>query len=313
MTKRDRILALASGTPCSDYVPAAFFSHFEPSCHRGRAAVEKHLEYFRATGNDLVKVQYEHKYPTSEGLKSPADWASFPLYGRDFYRDQIEVVRGVVEQVKDEAVVIVTLYSALMFAMQASGEETFVKHINEDPEPVARGLDIIAESMTHLIQGCIDAGADGFYASTQGGEAGRLGSSGIFESYIKPVDLRVWETINEKCSLNILHVCDYKSPYSDLSLYLDYPGQIVSASLDLTDRKLTGREISQMFGRPFLGGMDRLAELAIGPTSAIESAARTAIGTGPEAMILGANCTIPSETSWANMAAAVDTAHTYRA
>ena len=38
-------------------VPAAFFLHFDQAYHRGRAAVDKHLEFFRATGMDIVKSQ----------------------------------------------------------------------------------------------------------------------------------------------------------------------------------------------------------------------------------------------------------------
>ena len=56
------------------YVPAAFFIHFDQACHFGQAAVEKHLEYFRHTGMDFVKIQYERVFPPIPDIKRPEDW-----------------------------------------------------------------------------------------------------------------------------------------------------------------------------------------------------------------------------------------------
>ena len=60
MNKRDVILNLLEGGENSRHVPAAFFLHFDPQYHRGQAAVDKHLEFFRYTDMDFVKIQYEH-------------------------------------------------------------------------------------------------------------------------------------------------------------------------------------------------------------------------------------------------------------
>src|SRR3954469_4921464 len=39
------------------------------------------------------------------------------------------------------------------------------------------------------VRACIKEGVDGFYASTQGGEAQRFGNSSVFNNYIKPFDV----------------------------------------------------------------------------------------------------------------------------
>ena len=57
-SRRDAVLALLEKSGRQPYVPAAFFTHFDPAYHFGEAAVRKHLEYFRATGMDFVKIQY---------------------------------------------------------------------------------------------------------------------------------------------------------------------------------------------------------------------------------------------------------------
>jgi len=86
MKKRDAVLSLLDENKKQEYVPAGFFIHFDPSCHFGQAAVDKHLEYFRYTGMDLVKIQYERKFPYKPDIQKPADWANMPLYKKEFFQ-----------------------------------------------------------------------------------------------------------------------------------------------------------------------------------------------------------------------------------
>lgn len=317
MNSRDRVLHLAHhGALADEYMPAAFFLHFPESAHAGQAAIDAHIEYFRATGNDLAKVQYEHNYPPLETISAPGDWSSMPSYGRDFYQDQIDVAAGVVRELKREAVVIVTLYSPFMFAEQTVGAELLARHLAEDAPAVKRGLEIIVQSMRHFIDGCIEAGVDGFYASTQGGEAGRLADPSIFDRYIKPTDLAVWDLFKDRTEINVLHVCDYVAPYRSFDRYTDYPGQIVSAPTELSDdartRHISPSEVAELFGRPFLGGMQRLGVISTGSREAVVRDAQAVIAEGPAAMILGADCTLPPHTDRAKIAAATDVAHSRR-
>jgi len=312
MTRRDRILSLASdGRLPDDYLPAAFFLHFPEDCHTGRAAVEKHVEYFRATGNDIAKIQYEHKYPLLDSIRRSHDWTNMPCYGEEFYADQLDVVEGVVRELGQEAVVIVTLYSPFMFASQTVGREALFRQFADDPAAVRSGLDVIVESMGVFIRGCIERGVDGFYASTQGGERDAVAPE-IFDEYVKPTDLAVWDLFNDRTGVNVLHVCDYHGPYESFDRYVDYPGHIVSAPNEVGGRGVTGQEIAERFGRPVLGGMERLGVISTGPADAVGPAARAAIEGGPDAMILGADCTLAATTDWHNIAVATEVAHTIR-
>ena len=65
MNKRDTLLSLIHDSTPPDYIPAAFFMHFDQAYHTGQAAIDKHLEFFRATGMDFVKIQYEQPWPAS--------------------------------------------------------------------------------------------------------------------------------------------------------------------------------------------------------------------------------------------------------
>ena len=120
MSKRDAAFGSAGSSRKPQHVPAAFFLHFDPAFHKGQAAVEKHLEFFRATGMDLVKIQFEHPFPRLE-IRRPKDWAKVPVYGRDFFEAPLRVVEGLVKASKKDALVLLTLYSPFMLAGQIGG------------------------------------------------------------------------------------------------------------------------------------------------------------------------------------------------
>src|SRR5690349_15774758 len=308
MNKRDTMLSLIDDTASSEYIPAAFFLHFDSAYHQGQAAIDKHLEFFRATDMDFVKIQYEQGFPSSTPILKPADWAQAPRCSEEFFEAPIQVVEGLVKAAKSEALVIMTLYSPFMWAAHLDAE--FAKHLEDDPEPVKKGLEIMTENVLTLVRGCKRVGIDGFYASSQGGESFRFQDSSIFEKYIKPTDLAVWDEISS-CSFNILHICDFEGGYEDLTPFLNYPGHVVNSSLKLGDRTLTPKDVSQLFGRPFMGGMERKGVLATGTLETIRQAATDVITHAPEQFILAADCTVPSDTPWEHLRTAVDLAHGY--
>jgi uroporphyrinogen decarboxylase len=311
-SKRDLVLGLLGPGAGPTRVPAAFFLHFGPAFHRGRAAVDRHLEYFRATDMDIVKIQYEHPLPAMPDLRSPRDWARVPRLQEDYFRDPLDVVAGLVAEAKRDALVVVTLYSPFMFAGHVSGSETLVRHLEEDPQAVEKGLRIVTDSVLAFVRGCIARGVDGFYASTQGAESSRFSRPDIFEQFVKPFDLAVWDVIRDACPANILHVCDYHGTYDSIDRFRSYPGQIVSAGLALSRGAMTPREVAAAFGRPFMGGMDRHGAIAKGPVAAIRAEVESLLAGAPDRFMLAADCTVPSETPWENLRAAIDTAHAFR-
>ncbi len=309
MNKRDRVLSLLDAGRMPDAVPAAFFLHFAPEYHFGQAAVDKHLEYFRATDMDFVKIQYERNFPPLDQIRRPEDWARMPHYGREFYQPQLDVVKGLVQAAKPEALVVLTLYSPFMCAGHTCEQVT--EHLRAAPEEVRPGLEAITDSLIGFVRDCIALGLDGFYTSTQGGERGRFDDPATFRDTVKPYDLALMNEAN-RAPFNILHVCDYVAPYDDLTPFLDYPGQVVSSPITLAGQPLSGAEVTALFARPAMGGLDRHGVVAHGTPDEIRAVTREVLATAPERFILGADCTLPSETDWGNLRAAIDTAHMYR-
>ncbi len=309
--KRAAMLGLLNGN--QDYIPAAFFIHFDKTCHFGPPAVEKHLQYFRYTDMDFVKIQYERTFPPLSEIKRPEDWKKIPLYRLDFYEPELEVVRGLAKGAKADALVLVTLYSTFMCAGHTAGLPLLTAHLQEDPDQVKKGLEIISASLMLFVKECVRLGVDGFYASTQGGESGRLKDPRLFKEYIKPFDLQLMNEINRSCSFNILHVCDYHAPYADLSPFLDYPGHVVNCNPQLTSGRLAWKEIAQMFKRPCMGGMDRHGIIVTGSKEGIQKAVDEVLNEAALPFVLGADCTLPNDISWENIRTAIAAAHRYRA
>ena len=307
MNKREMMLRLIHGEAPDEYTPAAFFLHFGPQYQEGRAAIDRHLRFFRHTGMDFVKIQFEQGLPEFT-ITSPADWAHARRLTADDFAPTVEVVRGLVDAAGKDALVVLTLYSPFMWARHLAGDELLERDLREHPGQAAKALEISVDNVLALTRACKQAGVDGFYASTQGGEAARFGGTDIFERLIKPTDLAVWDEIGS-CEFNILHICDFEAPYDDLTPFLDYPGHVVNCALHVGGRALTPKQAADCFGRPFMGGLERQGPLATGGPEDARRAARAALAAAPERFILAADCTVPGDTSWDNLKAAVDAAH----
>jgi uroporphyrinogen decarboxylase len=310
--RREALLSFRNGGPGPGFVPAAFFLHFDEKQHFGQAAVDAHLAYFRATGMDFLKVQYERTFPARPEIRTPGDWKTMPRYGLDFYRPQLEVVEGLVKAAGKEALVLVTLYSPFMCAGHTVSRPLLVKQIEEDGDAVRKGLDTITESLLGFARECRRLGVDGFYASTQGGESGTFRDASLFGRYVAPTDLRLMREIDETCAFNILHVCDYEAPYADLAPFLAYPGHVVGCPARLTTGETSLRELARRFGRPIMGGLDRKGVIATGTDEEIRRAAQDVLRAAPDRFILGADCTVASNARREGLRAAIAAAHDFR-
>lgn len=308
MNKRDTVLSLVHDAASPGYIPAAFFLHFDGASHQGQAAIDKHLEFFRSTGMDFVKIQYEQPFPASTPIHKPEDWARAPLCSEGFFEATIHVVEGLVRAAKSEALVIMTLYSPFMWAAHLAKDGNITNHLKENPEAVKKGLEIMTENVLTLARGCKRVGVDGFYVSSQGDEAFRFHHTNIFQKYIKPTDLAIWDELSS-CYFNILHICDYEGGYEDLTPFLDYPGHVVNSSLKVGDQTLTPKDASHLFERPFMGGLERKGVLATGNPEAIRQTVAEVLTQAPERFIMAADCTVPSDTPWENLRVAIETAH----
>jgi hypothetical protein len=66
--------------------------------------------------------------------------------------------------------------------------------------------------------------------------------------------------------------------------------------LKLGSEEMTTKQASSLFGRPFMGGMERKGVIATGTEDEVRTAVEGVLSDIPDRFILGADCTVPSET-----------------
>jgi uroporphyrinogen decarboxylase len=309
INKRDAVFNLIQGGKKQDYTPCGFFVHFGNDYKYGDTAVNRHLEYFNAIDMDFIKIQFEAQFPLLPTIKKPEDWVNMPFYKKDYYEKQLYVVQELVKKGKKSAPVIATLYSPFMSAGHTVTEKLVVEHLNQDPEKVKKGLEIITESTLLFAKECIKLGVDGFLSATQGGEASRFQDPNTFKTYIKPYDLVVMKEINAACACNVLHICDYVADYNDLTPFQDYPGHIVNCSMKVGDKTLTPNDMYALFKRPIFGGMEKKGPISKDNQQDLKEAVANTLKNAPQQFVLGAECALQGKVDWKQVRLAVDLAH----
>src|SRR5580704_19467715 len=101
-------------------------------------------------------------------LQKPADWSKLKLARLDFYEPQLQTVRELVKSEKGNSLILMTLYSPFMCAGHCATAPVLLQHLEENPEAVKKGLEILTESQLLFVRACIKEGVDGFYTSKIG-------------------------------------------------------------------------------------------------------------------------------------------------
>jgi len=301
VNKIERVRAALAGHPV-DRVPASFWYHFPVGQNQGSASVQSHLNYYRAAGLDYLKVMNEHPYQAGVTLKTPADWGHVrpapPT--APFLQQQLDEVKRIVDAIGGECLVITTIFNPFSSAGYTS-EDLVTEHLKADPQSVNQGLGAVAETLAAFAVACLEAGAAGIYYSAQGGEQQRF-TEEEFLQYIKPHDLTVLNAIQHLGEFNLVHIC---KDYIRLPLYADYPGHAFNWAA--TKHNLSLKEGRDLFGRTIVGGMDDRGVVVNGTPEAIRAAVRAVIADfGTQGLILGADCTFPTDIPVDNIRTAVE-------
>jgi uroporphyrinogen decarboxylase len=302
MNKIERVRAALAGKEV-DHIPAGFWFHFPAEKAHGAASVKAHLEFYRDSGVDLLKVMNEHPYDPGLPIRTATDWRKIrpaPL-SSPFFQELLDELKWIVDAVGHECLVITTIRNPL----QANGKDTAgrlaTEHLKEDPESVSAGLSVITESLAQFALACLEAGAAGIYYSAKGGEEGRF-SEEDFLRYVLPHDRAFLSAIQGRGEMNVLHICGEQVR---LHHYANCPSHVVNWAVG--KNRLPLGEARKVFGRPILGGLDNRGVIVNGPDDAIRRAVHDVIHTsGPGPFLLGADCTLPTAIDVRNIRIAVE-------
>lgn len=309
-SKREIIAQVVEGK-AEGYVPAAFFKHFP---HKfGPEAVREHVDFIRATDNDVAKIQFEVVFPKVE-IKKPEDLANVPVYDSLFFADQLDVIDGVARELGDSLLILPTVYGPTIMLYETLGENT-IQLIKENPELGEKAIDNVTTSLENFLRAARKRGADGFYVSSILGitEDGEIDYD-FFNNYIRKYDKRLSETAHQLAPINVLHICGFTHNNFDYAQYADYPGEIINVPSRHADGSLIDlKALQQVFKRPIFGGLDNRGVLVNGSIDEIKAELKKVFEAAPEQFVLGADCTVPADQDIAKLRAAVDYAHQLQA
>lgn len=308
MDKRTRVLNAMNKQPV-DHVPVGMWYHFSGENTRGEACVQAHLDYYRDTDLDFLKVMSDaYTYPIPDSIRKADDWWKLTPLGPDhpYIRGQVERAGRIVEEIGKERCVFYNIFAPFSCIRQGTSDEMVMKHLGENRPAVMHALDVIAQDLALLSQLLVtEAGCDGIYFCVQGGEKDRF-TPEEYKAIVRPSDLYVLEHVNRFSDTNILHCCGWAGEPNNLSLWKDYPVKCVNWAVYV--EKLPISEGRVLYGdKAVLGGFETLhlnpemtkyqGLLYTGTKEEIQAYTKELIlFSGKRGLLLGGDCTIASFT-----------------
>lgn len=316
LTKRERILAaIAGGTV--DHVPAVFSLHFPKEISAGDAAVTAHIDFYRRTDCDAVKIMNENPEPFIGRLQTPRDWEKVKAYrmNAEFATRQLDIVKRILDRVGPESYSLATIHgvcASSIHPIEAAYGYADARNVMCDTLRQNRRimLDVhqkVADTMSELAAACIQAGADGIYYAALGAEK-HFYTDEEFETYIKPYDLQIMKAARESGGHVFLHICKENLNMDRYRGYAPY-ADVVNWGVYETNFSLEqGRALFPT--STIMGGLaNRSGVLVSGTYEELAEAVRSIIHMfGERKFILGADCTLPTEIPYKRIMAAVHAA-----
>jgi uroporphyrinogen decarboxylase len=300
----------------TDRIPCGFWHHFSQEKSIGEASIQAHLDFFNAIDADILKIMNEHMYHVPTSISKPSDWAKLQVQNlfETPYEAYIKEIKEIKKRLPNDVPVVATIHGVLVSAYHAtelpghfSNPQNMVsRHLREDPELVAKGLQSIADTLILLCEQLANVGVDGIYYAALGGEEYRF-TPEFFTSYVKPFDKLVIDAINSLDVMSILHICKDKVM---LPLYEGLDANVVNWAIHDCQYGLS--EGRKLFPKAtLLGGFDdRAGVLVDGSRTQIENEIDTIIQTaGRNRLIIGADCTLPPDVAIWRLRAAKNHAH----
>ena len=315
-SKRELVLKAFRGEPV-DRVPVGFWHHFTNEDEwlvgfGNQAIIEKnlagHQAFLAEVEPDFIKLMSDgyFAYPNErlEKVQSIKDLADIEPLGADhpWISEQVELVQKIKAGFTEDLVAIYNIFAPVTYfkwliGKVAGGDDIIADFLVEDAVLTKRVLDVIAQDIAALTERIIkEAGADGIYLSVQSIQDARV-SAEDYKAFIAPSELAVLEAANAAGGVNILHICGYEGARNDVHLFTDYPAQVINWAVGPEGISLAeGRKL--FGGRTVLGGFEngKNGLLYTGNQAAIQDETKRLIAeAGKEALIIGADCTIPSD------------------
>lgn len=317
--KRELVLKAFRGETV-EHVPVGFWHHFTDESEwlngfENPDVIEKNLAGHKVFVNevrpDFVKLMsdgyFSYPQPVLKKFTSISELAELEPLGayHPWITAQVDLVKELLTSFPEDIVSIYNIFAPVTYfkwlvGKVSGGDELIADYFIQDAASLKHVLDVIGQDIAHLSRRVIEeAGADGIYLSVQNIQDSRI-SADSYKDIIAPSELAVLEAANAIGGTNILHICGYEGARNNLHLFTDYPAQVINWAVDSEGISLKeGREI--FGGRTVLGGFknDKNGILYNGSKEAIQAEVRRLIKeAGTTGLIIGADCTIPSDINY---------------
>lgn len=315
MDKKERVLAAINQEPV-DCVPCGFSLHFPSDRSSGEEGVRAHLDFFRESDTDIIKIMNENLFPCFGAMTDASSYSAlcrgFSI-DSPFMQDQLAFTREILDRADGDAFSVGTLHGITASAIHplekmgvpyAEARERLVAYFRESPEKMLGAMERITDTLSELAVKYVGAGLDGVYYAALGGEY-RYFTDEEFHAWIEPFDKKVMTAVREAGGYVFLHICKDKLDMGRYASYAEYADVVNwgvhAAPLSLED----GRKLFP--GKTVMGGLpDRHGVLVDGSDEEIEKAVGDIIGSyGRTGLIIGADCTLATEQDMGKLSAAV--------
>ena len=314
-TKKQLVLAAFNNEPV-DRVPVGFWHHFlkDPEHTQGLGHPEVFAEniaglkkFYNGFKPDFVKIMSDgfFIYPNKAlyDLKSVKAAAGIKPVGEDapWIEEQVNLVKTAANAFGKEVLLFYNIFAAPRYLefMRSSGDanDIFVKLLQEDKDAVKHILDVMSDDLAALARRVItDGKADGIYLSVQNIPRPEV-THEVYDEIIAPAEKKILAAANEVSKNNILHICGYEGSRNDLTWYKDYDAKVINYAAVVEKIKLSeGKKI--FGGKAVLGGLDNTTDgvLYKGTKEEVEARTEEIIkDAGKTGIIIGADCTVPSD------------------
>jgi len=315
MTKRERVLASIKGQNV-DHVPCSFSLHFPTVVATGKEGVKSHLDFFKATDTDILKIMNENLLPNVGEFKTAQDYTKIPKISLadSYMAEQIEFTKSILASCEKGAFSLGTLHGITASAIHPlekggmSYDETrefLTNALRTNPRPVLEAMQRIADGMCELAQAYIEAGVDAVYYAALGAER-RYFTDEEFATWIAPFDKQIMSAIKDAGGYCFLHICK-----DDLNMerYASYADYFDVVNWGVYEAPFTLEQGKDLFpGKTIMGGLEnRSGVLVDGTDGEIKAEVAKVIAEfGKDGFILGADCTLATEQDMHRLQVAIE-------
>jgi uroporphyrinogen decarboxylase len=236
-------------------------------------------------------------------IKKPEDWQQLTTLSINdgSYGQALEAIALVTAQLdKDDAPVLMTIFSPLTLAYKLAGE-LLLDHLVNYPTEVHIGLATIAETTSRFANAALEAGAVGIFFASQLSRSDLL-TVQMCQDFVVCYDLIALEKVKSKPAPLVLHLHGENIYFDTVN---EYPVHAVSWHNHETSPSLD--EALELTDKTLMTGLDR-GLLEYGDPQKIAAQVEAAIEqTGGERFILAPACVIPTGTAPENLEAVTTT------